>query len=237
MAKDLLQHPKLGRVVVTYRANSRRFIARRKFDRVELTAPCYAGLEDVVKALDELAPRIMAFGAGDRLRFHENQELTFEGLAVSVVRHPVERAGFWASQRKPHQACVMVGKSEDLASPESTRAISKALKRIASRNAAPLLLPRAKELATELKCRPNGWRISSGARILGQCNARGIISLSYMCVFLPRHLRDYIVCHELAHLIEMNHGPRFHELCDQYCRGREKQLVAELKAFAWPLVK
>lgn len=33
----------------------------------------------------------------------------------------------------------------------------------------------------------------------------------------------------------LNHSERFHRVCDTYLGGREKELVAKLKAFAWPL--
>ena len=72
--------------------------------------------------------------------------------------------------------------------------------------------------------------------VLGRCNSRGVIALSSVLVFLPEELREYVICHELAHLDEMNHSPRFHALCDKYCRGRERQLEAALKAAVIPIV-
>ena len=58
-----------------------------------------------------------------------------------------------------------------------------------------------------------------------------------MLVFLPTHLRDYIIYHELAHLSEMNHSPRFHALCDAYCRGNESRYIRELNSFRWPVLR
>lgn len=43
----------------------------------------------------------------------------------------------------------------------------------------------------------------------GSCNHRGDIRLNWRLIHLPVHLIDYVVAHELAHLKEMNHGPRF----------------------------
>lgn len=43
----------------------------------------------------------------------------------------------------------------------------------------------------------------------GSCNSRGHIRLNWRLIHLPLTMIDYVVAHELAHLKEMNHSPRF----------------------------
>lgn len=43
----------------------------------------------------------------------------------------------------------------------------------------------------------------------GSCSTTGRICFSYKICLLPPHLADYIIVHELCHLGEMNHSPRF----------------------------
>ncbi len=43
----------------------------------------------------------------------------------------------------------------------------------------------------------------------GSCSARGTLSFSWRLVLAPESVFDYVVAHEVAHLAEMNHGPRF----------------------------
>jgi predicted metal-dependent hydrolase len=52
-------------------------------------------------------------------------------------------------------------------------------------------------------------RLSSARTQWGSCNARGRILLNWRLVHLPMHLVDYVVAHELSHLRELNHSPRF----------------------------
>lgn len=46
----------------------------------------------------------------------------------------------------------------------------------------------------------------------GSCSAKGALSFSWRLVLMPEAVIDYIVAHEVAHLAEMNHGPRFWRL-------------------------
>ena len=43
----------------------------------------------------------------------------------------------------------------------------------------------------------------------GSCSAAGNLSFSWRLVLAPEAVVDYVVAHEVAHLVEMNHGPRF----------------------------
>jgi predicted metal-dependent hydrolase len=43
----------------------------------------------------------------------------------------------------------------------------------------------------------------------GSCTAGGFLSFSWRLILAPSHVLDYVAAHEVAHLVEMNHGPRF----------------------------
>lgn len=46
----------------------------------------------------------------------------------------------------------------------------------------------------------------------GSCSREGSLSFSYRLLFLPPHLRDYVIVHELCHRREFNHSPAFWSL-------------------------
>lgn len=51
--------------------------------------------------------------------------------------------------------------------------------------------------------------ITSARTRWGSCSARSGIRLHWRLLHLPAALGDYVVAHEVAHLLEMNHSPRF----------------------------
>ena len=54
-----------------------------------------------------------------------------------------------------------------------------------------------------------GHALSSAATRWGSCSSDGRIRLNWRLIHFPLSIVDYVVAHELAHLREMNHSPRF----------------------------
>lgn len=53
----------------------------------------------------------------------------------------------------------------------------------------------------------------------GSCSGQGNLSFSWRLIFAPEPVVDYVVAHEVAHLAEMNHGPRFWRLVESLSPG------------------
>lgn len=68
--------------------------------------------------------------------------------------------------------------------------------------------------AQKLNVQPASFRLSCAKTRWGSCNSRGIIHLNWRLIQMPMHLVDYVVAHELSHLIEMNHSAAFWELVE-----------------------
>jgi predicted metal-dependent hydrolase len=56
----------------------------------------------------------------------------------------------------------------------------------------------------------------------GSCSWDGNLSFSWRIVMAPPLVIDYLAAHEVAHLKEMNHGPKFWALCNQLCPRMEE---------------
>ncbi len=62
----------------------------------------------------------------------------------------------------------------------------------------------------------------------GSCTSDGRLSFSWRIIMAPKPVVDYLVAHEVAHLCEMNHGPKFWKLCRELC-PRSEEAKAWLK--------
>jgi predicted metal-dependent hydrolase len=68
---------------------------------------------------------------------------------------------------------------------------------------------RARELAARLGKSVTRVGVRDSKSRWGSCSSKGALSFSWRLVFAPEAVVDYVVAHEVAHLVEMNHGPRF----------------------------
>ena len=59
----------------------------------------------------------------------------------------------------------------------------------------------------------------------GSCSRAGNINLNLNLIRLPEPLCDYVLLHELCHLKEPNHGPRFHALLECLCLSNIRHLI------------
>lgn len=97
---------------------------------------------------------------------------------------------------------------------------------------AEMILPaRLAELERRHGLRSSGLSIKRLRKnILGQCDARKHIYLTPMIVIFPERIMDEVMLHEMAHLRQMNHGPRFWALLTtllgEDAKARDEQLDA-----------
>jgi len=82
-----------------------------------------------------------------------------------------------------------------------------------------LVAPRVHAYAGRVTKTAPVLRLSNARSEWGSCNARGEIRLNWRLVQLPPSLAEYVVAHEVAHLIELNHSPRFWALVETLIPG------------------
>lgn len=72
-----------------------------------------------------------------------------------------------------------------------------------------LLAWRVQRLARKLGRAPSRFALSDARTQWGSCTRRSHIRLNWRLVQAPLALIDYVAAHELAHLVHLDHSPRF----------------------------
>ena len=63
--------------------------------------------------------------------------------------------------------------------------------------------------AASMGVRPGKITLRDTQSRWGSCSPDGALSFSWRLIFAPAHVLEYVAAHEVAHLLELNHGPRF----------------------------
>ena len=100
------------------------------------------------------------------------------------------------------------------------------------------LTPRAAHYAARLEVQAPLVALSNARTQWGVCSEDGAIRLSWRLVHLDPALADYVVAHEVAHLVELNHSKRFWNLLAKlYPEWRAARHRLELAGASLPIIQ
>jgi predicted metal-dependent hydrolase len=95
--------------------------------------------------------------------------------------------------------------------------IGRALRRWCLAEAKTVIPRRVAELNTRWNLPCTSVVIRNQKTRWGSCSRKGTLSLNWRLVLLPSSVMDYLIFHELAHLKELNHSPRFWKVVATLC--------------------
>ena len=81
---------------------------------------------------------------------------------------------------------------------------------------------RVAHYSSELGVQPKRITIRDTSSRWGSCSSARSLSFSWRLILAPPHVLDYVVAHEVAHLRELNHRPRFWRLVDLLVSDAER---------------
>ena len=84
------------------------------------------------------------------------------------------------------------------------------------RRARTELPPKVARYAREMGVQPAAVTITAARTRFGSCSAKNRICFSWRLMEYPEAAVDYVVVHELAHIVHKNHGPQFWALVERY---------------------
>jgi len=93
-----------------------------------------------------------------------------------------------------------------------------------------------KDYANRMGVKASRVQFRDMRRKWGSCSSKGTVTLNSRLTWLNAELAEYIVCHELAHLIELNHSKKFWAIVEQHMpdyRARLDALRRTEKSLNW----
>jgi hypothetical protein len=110
----------------------------------------------------------------------------------------------------------------------------KAIKLWYKKVAKQILLERLEFIESRVKLKSNLMKITSSKGRWGSCNSKGVICFNWRVIMLPPKIIDYVIVHELCHLVEMNHSKNFWNLVNTFLPSAE-QSKQEIRAYGFIL--
>jgi predicted metal-dependent hydrolase len=203
----------------------RLFRARRRsigmlIDQVGLTvrAPPWVTIRDIERALIERAEWVVTTLVEWQGRESEALPAAWrEGAALLYQGRPLTLALFAARRRTI--AADLLHLTVLHPTPGDEEEIGAFVGRWLREQALALLTPRVGYFASRVAASPPTVKLSNARTQWGTCNHKGEIRLNWRLIQLPPRIADYVVAHEVAHLIELNHSPRFWALVEALLPG------------------
>ncbi len=90
------------------------------------------------------------------------------------------------------------------------------------------------EISNKYNFATNSVKIKALISTWGNCSSNADISLNWKLVMAPKFVREYVIIHELCHLVEMNHSKKFWDKVQKYCPNY-KEAKKWLKDFGFLL--
>lgn len=170
-------------------------------DAVELVLPRGVSLHEGMRFVAEKSGWILARLASrpPRVAFAPGAVIPYLGIDHVISRRPGARGGAW----REGNTLAVSGKAEFL-----PRRLRDWLKREALR----ILAERARAQAMLIGRSVARVRLRDPKTRWGSCAPGGALTFSWRLVLAPEWVLDYVVAHEVAHLVHAHHGPRFWRL-------------------------
>jgi predicted metal-dependent hydrolase len=206
------RHARVGQQVIEYelRRSKRRSIGFTIDGAgLRITAPRHVTLTEIDSALAEKSRWVSRKLEEWRDHAHRREQMAIRwefGGRLSYLGQPLTivagglAGGVWLDGER-----LQVGLSPDAGGEVLRDMVHAWLKARARETFAERLPP----LVERLGRGPTRWALSSARTRWGSCAPDGSIRLNWRLIHLPPRVIDYVIAHELAHLVHLNHGPRF----------------------------
>lgn len=225
----ILQDLDFDRIIIRTHRLARNVTMRVKADGLHLTVPPYSKTSEVLKILLPYRERLLeSYNKVRKKRIDYNY--CIEAPCFHLYVKPGHLKHFTVRE-EGEEMYIYCPENVEFASEDVQKLLRAAILRAMKRRASDCLPPLLSMWAERFGLSYKKVRINGACSRWGSCSSTGTISLSCYLMLLPSHLMDYVLLHELAHTKEMNHGPEFWKLLNQFTDDCALQLRSELRTF------
>jgi predicted metal-dependent hydrolase len=146
--------------------------------------------------------------------FQAGTVIPLRGVPHRIVHRAGERGTVWTETRDSGEKILCVAGGVE----HMDRRVHDFLKREARKDLHKASLAHAAELGVRVR----RVSIRDQSSRWGSCTSAGSLSYSWRLILAPPFVLDYLAAHEVAHLVEMNHSPRFWRVVARICSQVER---------------
>jgi predicted metal-dependent hydrolase len=149
--------------------------------------------------------------------FADGTLLPLRGVQHRIAHRPGRRGTVWTEAGESSEPLLCVAGE----APHIDRRITDFLRREALRD----LDAASRRAAAGLNVAVKRISVRDQSSRWGSCSTTGVLSYSWRLILAPPFVLDYLAAHEVAHLVEMNHSPRFWRLVHGICADAHRAKV------------
>ena len=231
--KVIVSYPRIGDVLFVPSATAKYIrISLKPFGGVKVTVPRWASIRRAKAYVEEKTDWILQ--TQSRITVYEQRYTIFTPATVfSTQRRQLQlipwKSDQFRAQLSKDTLKIFYPQDADILSEQSQTVIRDYIIRTLRKEAKEYLPQRTEQLARLYGFAYRRVSVKNLSSRWGSCSATNNINLNIHLVRLPQHLSDYVILHELTHIIHQNHSDLFWQSLNSITDGKAKQLSAELK--------
>ena len=217
----------LGKIIVKPNKRAKHVIARRKNGFVQITVPYGFTMKNLPSVLNELKPKLMQVKlVVPRMISEETVIESFSFRASFVRSSSVDSVRL---SLKNGQLLTFVPNHVNFSDPEFQQRVKGSIVNVLRLEAKRILPEKTAYFAQMHGLSFQSVKINKSKTRWGSCSRQKNINFSLFLLLMPEKFIDYVVLHELAHTVELNHSEKFWKLLSAICGEDAKALSKTLK--------
>lgn len=205
---------RLGDITCSVKRSSRRTVGMRigKDGAPEILAPKYASVDELLRICAPYEEKLLEMSRKQTQINAEREAFTLSyGSRVRVLGGEREiREGRRGFVGYDDEAFNLPPSLDD----EQIRSFVVRIYKLLAKN---YLTARVDEISQNMGLSVGAVRINSAKTHWASCSKKSSLNFSWYCIMAEPEAVDYIIVHELCHMREFNHSPRFWAEVEKYC--------------------